>query len=285
MLGEGDRVRVHFLVHAPAGCPDVDAAELEPEVVQLARTWDDALRDALAERYGAAQGAPAVVDLGRLPPGPLQGLHGARDGAMDIALLERLVETGPFLVSLQPLRGHTRVALYKRGPKVELGDALPMLEDLGLRVIEEISTRLTGDNEAWVQEFRVLGPDGEPLDLDAVGERVAELLAAVHRGEAETDNLNRLVITAGLDRRQVAILRAYRKYRQRVGSRFTESYQNDVLVANSARHREARALLRAALRPRAGDRRGRRGRAARRDPAPTSTRSPRSTTTASCATS
>ena len=42
------------------------------------------------------------------------------------------------------------------------------------------------------------------------------------------------MITAGLDRRQVAILRAYRKYRQRVGSRFTESYQNDVLVANSA---------------------------------------------------
>ena len=30
------------------------------------------------------------------------------------------------------------------------------------------------------------------------------------------------------------MLRAYRKYRQRVGSRFTESYQNDVLVANSA---------------------------------------------------
>ena len=109
-----------------------------------------------------------------------------------------------------------------------------MLEDLGLRVIEEISTRLVGDDETWVQEFRVLGPDGEPLDLDALGDRVAELLAAVHRGDAETDNLNRLVITAGLDRRQVAILRAYRKYRQRVGSRFTESYQNDVLVANSA---------------------------------------------------
>ena len=35
-----------------------------------------------------------------------------------------------------------------------------MLEDLGLRVIEEISTRLTGDDETWVQEFRVLGPDG-----------------------------------------------------------------------------------------------------------------------------
>ena len=39
---------------------------------------------------------------------------------------------------------------------------------------------------------------------------------------------------AGLDWRQIEILRAYRKYRQRIGSRFTESYQNDVLVANPA---------------------------------------------------
>jgi glutamate dehydrogenase len=56
----------------------------------------------------------------------------------------------------------------------------------------------------------------------------------VYGGESESDPLNRLVITAGLNRFQVAILRAYRKYRQRIGSRFTESYQNDVLAANSA---------------------------------------------------
>ena len=55
MLGEGARVRVHFLVHAPDGLPEVETRELEREVVQLARTWDDALRDALVERYGAAR--------------------------------------------------------------------------------------------------------------------------------------------------------------------------------------------------------------------------------------
>ncbi len=234
MLGEGTRVRVHFLVHSADGLPEVDAAQLEAEVVQLARTWDDALRDALTERFGAARARLlASIWLGHLPD-HYKGYTAPATGAADIDRLERLADGGSFVVSLQPLRGHTRVALYKRGPKIELGDALPMLEDLGLRVIEEISTRLVSDDETWVQEFRVLGPGGEPLDLDALGDRVAELIAAVHHGEAETDPLNRLVITAALNRRQVAILRAYRKYRQRVGSRFTESYQNDVLVANSA---------------------------------------------------
>src|SRR5204862_3114354 len=104
---------------------------------------------------------------------------------------------------------------------------------VGLRVIEELSTRLRGEeDEVWVQEFRVLGPGGEPLDVEACGRGLAEVIAAVWRGAAESDPLNRLVITARLDRHQLAILRAYRKYRQRVGSRFTEGYQNEVLAAN-----------------------------------------------------
>ena len=80
---------------------------------------------------------------------------------------------------------------------------------------------------------------------------MAEAIAAVWRGDAESDPLNRLVISAGLDREQLAILRAYRKYRQRIGSRFTEGYQNDVLAANSRADGQARALLRGPLRPRA----------------------------------
>ena len=78
MLGEGGtRVRVHFRVHAPDGLPDVPNPELEREVVQLARTWDDALSDALVERYGAAPRPAAVLDLGVASARPLQGLHGA----------------------------------------------------------------------------------------------------------------------------------------------------------------------------------------------------------------
>ena len=77
--------------------------------------------------------------------------------------------------------GRTRVALYKTGGKVELGEAMPTLEDLGLRVVEEVPTRLLGgDGETWVQDFGVLGPGDRPLDLAAVGDRVADM----HRGRA-----------------------------------------------------------------------------------------------------
>ncbi len=112
---------------------------------------------------------------------------------------------------------------------------MPMLEDLGLRVIEEVPTRLRGgDGDTWVQDFGVLGPGDKTIDLEAHGARMADCISAVWRGDTESDTLNRLVLAAGLDWRQIEILRAYRKYRQRIGSRFTESYQNDVLAENAA---------------------------------------------------
>jgi glutamate dehydrogenase len=234
ILEEGQRVRVHFSVHSPEGLPVPVLRELEAEVVRVARTWDDELRALLVERQGLVRGRALAETWVPQFPDHYKGYTDPRIAAHDVLCFERLSEEAGFVVSLQDLVGEdtTRVALYMAGAKIELSEAMPMLEDLGLRVVEEIATRLVSEDETWVQEFRVLGPGGGAIDLEASGDRLAETIAAVHRGDAESDPLNRLVIAAGLDRGQLTILRAYRKYRQRVGSRFTESYQNDVLAAN-----------------------------------------------------
>jgi glutamate dehydrogenase len=237
VLEEGERVRVHFSVHAAGGLPDVPLRELEEESVRLARTWDDELRALLRERFGPVRGRALAEAWTARFPEHYKGYTGVGLAAQDVVGLDGLAAGESFVVSLQDVGGadvlrETRVALYKRGAKIELSTVMPLLEDLGLRVVEEIATRLVGEDETWVQEFRVHGADGGPLDLDACGDRVADAIAAVYRGEAESDSLNRLVIAAGLDRHQLAILRAYRKYRQRVGTRFTEGYQNEVLAAN-----------------------------------------------------
>src|SRR5262249_54969261 len=89
------------------------------------------------------------------------------------------------------------------------------------------------DEELWLQAFGVLGAaDDRPLELAAVAERMAEALEAVWRGDSESDSLNRLVGNAGLRWPQVQVLRAYRRYRQRIRSRYSESLQNDVIAAN-----------------------------------------------------
>src|SRR5215216_3651451 len=234
VLGEGERVRVHFTVHAPQGVRDVSLRELQQELVSLTRTWDDGLRERLADRFGPTRGRELAATWAPRFPGYYRAAVNPSLVVADVACFERLETEGEaFVVGLQNETERTRVALYKPGGKVELGAAMPTLEDLGLRVVEEVPTRmLGGDGNTWVQDFGVLGPGDEPLDLPAVGERVAECIAAVRRGDTESDTLNRLVVVAGLNWRQVGVLRAYRMYRQRIGSRFTQGYQNDVLAAN-----------------------------------------------------
>jgi glutamate dehydrogenase len=239
VFGEDDRVYLHLTVRSGGGLPDADVGELERRLILEARTWRDRVAAALVHRHGPERGRMLAARwLKRLP----ESYRAAAEplvAAEDVDRFEALATgSADFLVGLQDERGadgarRTRVAFYRRGPKVELSQATPMLEHMGLRVIEEVPARLQADEELWVQAFGVLrAADDLPLRLGDVAERVAEALEAVWRGDAESDSLNRLVATAGLRWPQVQVLRAYRRYRQRIGSRYTESFQNDVIAAN-----------------------------------------------------
>ncbi|MCW3002715.1 MAG: NAD-specific glutamate dehydrogenase, large form [Conexibacter sp.] len=240
VFGEDDRVQLHLTVRSGGGLPEVDLAELEQRFRLEARTWSDRVAAALVEHHGAERGGMLSARWIKRLPEAYRAAVDPRIAAADIDRFEALA-TGEadFLVGLQDERGpdgtrRTRVAFYRRGPKVELSQATPMLEHLGLRVIEEVPARLQhSDDELWVQAFGVLSEDA-PLKLADVAERVADSLEAVWRGETESDSLNRLVTIAGLRWPQVQVLRAYRRYRQRIGSRYTESFQNDAIAAHGA---------------------------------------------------
>ncbi|MGE4428079.1 MAG: NAD-glutamate dehydrogenase domain-containing protein, partial [Solirubrobacteraceae bacterium] len=237
VLGEGDHVQLHLQAYNPSGLRKVDADALERAAAMLARSWDDRLREALTERVGGERGPVLAARWAARLPGQYKAGVDPTVAVRDVEALERLTAGAEQLVvTLKHEANHgerpdlTRVAFVVRGDKVELSRAMPILEHLGLHVVEERPTRLRQAEPLWVQDFGVLGPDGAPLDLDAVGDRVAATIDAVWRGETESDPLNRLVVTAGLSHDRLAALRAYRSYRQRIGSRFTERYQNEVIV-------------------------------------------------------
>ncbi len=116
--------------------------------------------------------------------------------AEDVERSRRWPTAAPAFVVLQDERAaRTRAAHARRplprGPKIELAQAPPMLEDLGLRVIEEIPTRLHGDDELWVQDFGVLTPTRRRSHRAAAAGRCrgarGRALEAVYRGEPESD--------------------------------------------------------------------------------------------------
>jgi glutamate dehydrogenase len=236
-LGESEFAQIFFTVHVAHGqIPEVPYEELETEVERLARTWDDDLAQALAAIHGEAKGIALAKRWG--PRFPEYYRSNTDWGLIcnDVARLEELgsSEEG-FVVGLgNEAAGErlTRVSLYKTGGKIDLSSFMPILEALGLRVVEEVPTGLLGDGKIYIHDFGVLDARGGVLDLGESAERVADSIAAAWRAQTEVDSLDRLVISAGLTWREVTMLRAYRKYGQRVSPSFTEAYQNDALAAN-----------------------------------------------------
>jgi glutamate dehydrogenase len=238
-LSEEEQARIHFTVHVDGEIPEVSFSELEQEVAEHARTWDDRLRERLIARFGEERGTQLAEKYAQRFPDYYKAATDIYLAVLDVEEFERIDAGEPFVVALQNERGKdqnvTRVGLYKSGGKVILSDFVPILEALGLTVIEEVPTRLEGgDGETFLHDFGVLDAEGKVLEVSECGDRAAEAISAVWRGETESDSLNRLVVTAGLTWRQVAILRAYRTYRLRVGTAFGLEYEDQASARNPA---------------------------------------------------
>jgi glutamate dehydrogenase len=236
-LESDDLAYLHYKVWVEEGqIPDVAYDELEAEVREITRSWSERLTEVLAGRHGAAKAKEMVQHWAARFPNYYTSSTELAVAAGDIERLEEMSEgERPFVVGVQnettgtaPL---TRVTLYGQG-KRDLTALMPALEDMGLRVVEEVPTRLLGEDDFFVHDFGVLDHDGELIDLQRCGERMAQALTAVWRDEAETDSLNRLILTSGLDHSQVAILRAYLIYWRRVRPSFTINYVNETLASH-----------------------------------------------------
>ena len=236
-IGESPLAQVHLIVRPRSGEQvQVDQAQLERELAAIVRNWQEDLRDALVARHGEEQGLALANRYGRaLPAGYIETATPAI-AAADVERLAALGENSDLELALQqlpsPPDGETalRFKLYRSGGDIALSDALPMMENLGLRVVTEHPYRLECDGAPlYIQDFEVETVIAG-LDAGQVGNDFTEAFARTWRGDAENDGLNRLVLGASLTWRQVALLRGYAKYLLQVGVPFSQSYVEDTFV-------------------------------------------------------
>src|SRR5690606_35931381 len=152
----------------------------------------------------------------------------------------------------RPGVGGLRFKFYRQHDDISLSDALPMMENMGLRVIAEHPYRLNaGGNVVYIQDFEVEAsiPDA---DIDAIGDNFEDAFSRTWRGEAENDGFNRLILAAGLTWRQISMLRAYAKFLLQVGVPFSQSYVEETFSRYPVLARLLVELFEARFDPRTG---------------------------------
>jgi glutamate dehydrogenase len=85
---------------------------------------------------------------------------------------------------------------------------------------------------ARIHTLRVLPLGGVQGDLDAIAPRLSEALSAALRGVVPDDALNGLVLLAGLDWREVDLVRAYLEYFNQIQGALTRPFVRSVLLEN-----------------------------------------------------
>ena len=230
-IGESPLAQLHLLVRPRRGeRVEPDTAALEEELVTIVRNWHDELRDRLVQLHGEDTGLKLVARYGRaLPAGYVESVT-PELAASDLAQVASLEGERDLHLSLYHADdGGLRFKLFRLGREIALSDALPMLENLGLRINSEHPWLLElDDGRVVIQDFEVEPLSGE-VDVAAARARFEQAFDAVWRGEAESDGFNRLVLAAGLNWRQVAMLRGYCKYLLQTGVTFSQAYMEETL--------------------------------------------------------
>ncbi|MFT4197051.1 MAG: NAD-glutamate dehydrogenase, partial [Pseudoxanthomonas sp.] len=235
-LGESPLAQLHLVVRPRGGqAAEVDTADIERRLAHLLRNWQDDLREVLIARHGESEGLALAAGFGKaLPVGYIEDVS-AEAAAEDVAHLAALAGPDDLRLRLsRPVRSRQgeaglRLNLYRQGQDVPLSDVLPLMENMGLRVIAEHPYRLqSGEQVAYIQEFEVEVVAGE-VDVGARAPAFEQAFTMVWNGQAENDRCNRLVLRAGLDWRQVAVLRGYSKYLLQTGVPFSQAAVEDTL--------------------------------------------------------
>jgi glutamate dehydrogenase len=256
-LGERNEAVARFLLTVEHDVPDVDDAQLEDEVRQLARSWTDEVMALLIERVGAVAAERLVTTIGRRLPRSYRDTVEPDTATHDLALVDRVLRERTTLAidwRAEEAEDRWRLRVVSHGAALELSAFLPVLEALGLIVVEEVPHRLLGEDDLHLHDFgvRVGPPAAVRLTDPGVRGRAADAVLAAWRGHADIDPLTQLVLIADVTWRDVAVLRAYRRYRRQLGTPYTPAYVEETLVEHAAATAALLARFRARFDPALG---------------------------------
>ena len=232
--------RIHYVVRmAPSeSIPRVDLNQLESDVASAALDWTDVFAELLISRVGVERAAGLLSTYRSAFSDSYTSHFSAEDAVEHILIIDGLASDGMAEHMYQGLESEPSVARFtviRQGAPVSLTRILPILQLLGVEVLDEHPYEVSGSGvpRAWVLDFGLLLPSDVVAD-DALFNRFCEAFRACWGGVAGVDAFNGLVMRAGLTWRYAMLIRAYARYLRQIGSAFGQAYIEQVVLDNAA---------------------------------------------------
>ncbi len=231
-FSESMLARTHYFVRINDSNIEFNVKDIENNLIEAARTWEDKLASALIGRFGELSGRELGLKYINAFPRSYKEEMLPNDALVDIVKLEALTEENTLeMLFYRPQEEKddskaVRLNLFHKAHPIHLSDVLPMLENFGLRVIGETpyAVRCPDGSVSWILNFSMELNGKVPLDFEAAQQLFQESFAKVWKGDLEDDGFNRLILGAGLTGREASLLRSFAKYKRQIGGTFSQAY-------------------------------------------------------------
>jgi glutamate dehydrogenase len=244
------RLRVALRLKSPLN-QVLEEQAIQERMKQLTRRWDDELHEALIEQFGEETGVMLTQKYQEAFPGSYQDGFSSRVAVADIERMESLYKdenramTLRFYRSIEPNSSELKLKLFHQDGSLLLSDLIPILENMGLKVAEEYPYKVTpmGEESFWLYDFTLLYSQVENFDPESHRERFADAFLSVWYDKTDNDPFNKLILGAGLNWRDIVMLRAYAKYLKQLRFGFSLSSIAKTLLDHNKLVKEIVALF------------------------------------------
>ena len=228
---EGPLVRVYFIIGRYEGePPNPDRAALDRAVENIVRSWVDGLHEALVGDPASERGRALFERYCDAFPVDYREVYPPAAAVADIAVVEALVPERPLGVELyrdpkgEPSSAGLKVFSHTR--PIPLSERVPVLENMGFRVVDERTYHIRPRDEAevWFHDMVLESALEQPFDLAALRTRLEACFLVVMGGKAESDGYNALVLAAGMMWRDVALIRTLSRFLRQIRVPYSQDY-------------------------------------------------------------
>ncbi len=245
-LSDSPLARVHMVVATkPCHIPDYDSAALEKQIAQVTNLWEDSLRRVLNEHHSEKESERLLRAYADAFPTAYTSRYKAIDALHDIAKAEEALKSDAIQVNVHSNGSDdanaVHLKVYSCGREIALSDMLPILENMGCRVLDANPYTISPKRKkkaVAMRDFHLIFNDmpGGVIDCKI---RFEEAFLAICEEKMSNDPFNALVLHACLNWREVTIIRAYSQYLQQIGFPYSRHYVAEVM----ARHAEMTKIL------------------------------------------
>jgi len=231
-FSESTLARTHYIVKVDNNNMDVDVAAIENNLIEAARSWEDKLNTALNNALGEEAGTHLMKRYANAFEQSYKEDVLPSSAVVDMQQLEALDDEHKLgMLFYQPQEAalndnKVRLKLFHKDEPIHLSDVLPMLENFGLRVINERPYEVTTADGStfWILDFLMTVKVVNTDNIADSQDRFQTALSQVWQKKLEDDGFNRIILASGLTGREVSVLRAYAKYMRQIDATFSQAY-------------------------------------------------------------